>query len=108
MKLDEKPVGQVAREMEDVFRRAVPEAKPDTVDLFVRRQLIRASPAAWQLRLKEAEIENLAGMVSKIQVLQLARDSERPAIAAKANRVAFKAETKVSGGKAGDRSTKRN
>src|SRR5690606_27102422 len=63
--------------LQDLFRRAVPEAKADTIDLFVRRQLIKAAPQCWQLRLKEADFDSVEQMVEKIQVLQLASESEK-------------------------------
>lgn len=74
--IDKTPVGQAVREMEDIFRRAVPEAKPDTIDLFIRRQLINKHHLCWHLRLKEADFENINQMVAKIQTLQLASESE--------------------------------
>src|SRR5690606_25806210 len=75
-KIDDKPVGQVANELTDLFRRAVLEAKDETVDLMVRRQLIKAASEFWQLQLKEAELESVEEVTAKIQVLQAAALSE--------------------------------
>src|SRR5690606_29774687 len=62
------------------------EANESTVDLFVRRQLIKAAPVGWQLRLKEADFESVSLLSEKIKVLQLASESDKGNIA-KVNRV---------------------
>ena len=60
------PVEQTRRSMEDLFKRAFPEATQETVDLFILRQLIKSAPESWQLRLREADLETVKEVEEKI------------------------------------------
>ena len=71
-----KPVEQTRRSLEDLFKRAFPEATQETVDLFILRQLIKSAPESWQLRLREADLKTVKEVEEKIRTLQDAGDSE--------------------------------
>ncbi|XP_018497315.1 uncharacterized protein LOC108865118, partial [Galendromus occidentalis] len=68
--LQSSSVYEVRERLENNFRLALPEAETASVELMVKRQLIKACPAAWQQRLKEAEFKNVDAMCDKIFLLQ--------------------------------------
>jgi hypothetical protein len=74
------PVEQTRQRLQDLFRRAVPEATKETLELFVLRQLIKSAPECWRLRLKEADLKTIQEVESKIRTLQDAGRSEKASI----------------------------
>ena len=73
----EEPVERTRQKLEDLFKRAVPEASAETVEMFIARQLIKGAPEPWQLRLREADLSTVAEVEAKIHTLQDANRQER-------------------------------
>lgn len=88
----EKSVEQVRQRLEDLFRRAVPEASKETISMFVIRQLIRGAPEAWQLRLKESNFQTVAQVEAKLRALMDAGKSELASAQAEVRRVERKTD----------------
>ena len=100
----EKPVEQVRQKLEDLFRRAVPEATSETIAMFVIRQLIRGSPEAWQLRLKEENFKTVSEIEAKIRTLSDAGKSAATGSQVEVRRTGSGGPGSGSKGSGGDRS----
>lgn len=68
--LGNRSVFEVREMLESNFRLALPEAESSSVNLMVKRQLVKACPAAWQQRLQEAEFKDVDALCDTIYRLQ--------------------------------------